>query len=255
MALLASTTNPFGGRIIDHLQLDSSVDRDSFAQALQESIEAWTAEGVKVVWLQLAPEQVELLPVAVQSGFVYHHATEGWVQLTKTLVAGSYVPPFATHYIGAGGVVIDGDRRLLVIQERHHTRPHLKLPGGTLHPGEHIADAVKREVNEETGIDTRFVGLVCFRHWHEYRYGKSDIYFVARLEPLTLEIVPDPSEIAMCRWMPLDEYLLSEDTHAFNRRIVRAALEAERGQGELVPEIIEGYGSAESHEIFMPGGH
>jgi 8-oxo-dGTP diphosphatase len=254
MALLPSTSNPFGGRIIDHLHLDASWDRTSFALSLQESIEVWTVDGVKVVWLQLAPEQVELVPPAIQAGFVYHHATEGWVQLTKTLVPGSYVPPFATHYIGAGGVVIDSDRRLLVIQERHHTRPHLKLPGGALHPGEHIADAVMREVKEETGIDTRFISLVCFRHWHGYRHNKSDIYFVTRLEPLTFDIVPDPSEIAMCRWMPLDEYLLSEDTHSFNRRIVRAALESERGKGELTPEFIEGYGSAESHEIFMPGG-
>ncbi|MFP4376568.1 MAG: NUDIX domain-containing protein [Spirochaetales bacterium] len=254
MALLPSTANPFGGRIIDHVELDPSWDREIFARMLRESIDAWTADRVKVVWLQLSPEQVELVPPAIQAGFVYHHATEGWVQLTKTLVEGSYIPPFATHYIGAGGVVIDDYRRLLVIQERHHTRPHLKLPGGALHPGEHIADAVMREVKEETGIETRFVSLVCFRHWHGYRYHKSDIYFVTRLEPLSLEIVPDPSEIAMCRWMNIDEYLLSEHTHAFNRRIVRAALDAERGRGELVPDVIEGYGSRETHEIFMPGG-
>ncbi|TVQ20634.1 MAG: hypothetical protein EA382_14665, partial [Spirochaetaceae bacterium] len=51
----------------------------------------------------------------------------------------------------------------------------------------------------------------------------------------------------------VDEYLSHEDTHGFNRRIVRAALDAETGGGELVIEEIEGYGTPESHEIFMPG--
>jgi 8-oxo-dGTP pyrophosphatase MutT (NUDIX family) len=104
-------------------------------------------------------------------------------------------------------VVLTEDRRLLVIQERHHTRRHYKLPGGALHPGEHIVDAVIREVAEETGIRTEFDSLVCFRHWHGYRYGKSDIYFVTRLVPLSFEIQMDTSEVSECLWMPVDDYL------------------------------------------------
>lgn len=254
MPILLSERNPFSGRIIDSRSLPETPDQ--FRADLDESLAAWRAEGILVVWLQLPIERAALVPAAVDAGFVYHHATEAWLELTATLVSGSYVPPFATHYIGAGGVVLSPDRELLVIQERHHTRQHYKLPGGALHPGEHIADAVVREVLEETGIRTEFQSIVCLRHWHGYRYGKSDIYFVTRLRPLTFEISLDPTEIAECFWMPVDDYLAHPSTHDFNRRIVQAALDVEAADGcpSLRLERIAGYGSRESHELFFPGG-
>jgi 8-oxo-dGTP diphosphatase len=255
MALLASELNPFGGRVIDPTRLPETVER--FTTDLAESLDEWEADGVKVVWLQLPIERSELVQAAVIAGFVYHHATEQWLGLTATLEHGSYVPPFATHYIGVGGIVIDASRRLLVIQERHHRHKHYKLPGGALQPGEHLVDAVIREVKEETGVDTEFLSIVCLRHWHGYRHGKSDIYFVTRLRPLTLEITLDPTEIAECFWMPVHEYLDHPDTHKFNRRIVSAALEIERAGGAgcpvLRPEPIPGYGTPETHELFFPG--
>ncbi|MFW5688735.1 MAG: NUDIX domain-containing protein [Spirochaetota bacterium] len=255
MSVLASTLNPFRGREIDPFQLPGHAD--SFARDLDESIAAWRAEGVKVVWLQLPVERAVLVPAAVAAGFAYHHATDAWLELTLRLEPDAYVPPFATHYIGAGGVVLTDDRRLLVIQERHHRHRHYKLPGGALHPGEHIVDAVIREVREETGIAAEFMSLVCFRHWHGYRYGKSDIYFVARLRPLSFEIELDESEIAECMWMPVDEYLHDPDTHEFNRRIVRSALTMEGAERDaacpvLRPDPIAGYGTPETHELFFP---
>jgi 8-oxo-dGTP pyrophosphatase MutT (NUDIX family) len=258
MPVLASERNSFAGRVVEAELLPSDPLR--FRADLAESLEAWRAEGVRVVWLQVPIERSELVPIAVGAGFTYHHATEAWLQLTRRLIPGSYVPPFATHYIGAGGVVINDDRELLVIQERHHRRRHYKLPGGALHPGEHIVDAVVREVHEETGIRTEFVSLVCFRHWHGYRHGKSDIYFVTRLRPLNRKIELDPSEIAECFWMDVDAYLRHPDTHDFNRRIVQAALDQEAarasGDGEcpvLRPEPIADYGTPETHELFLPG--
>lgn len=251
MAVLHSKPNQFKGVHVDADELPE--DPAQFARDLAESVEVWRSDGVRVAWLRLPIERAALVGNAVSAGFVYHHATEAWLQLTLALKPDSYVPPFATHYIGAGGVVLDSRRNLLVVQERHHNGPHLKLPGGALHPGEHIADAVVREVKEETGIDTRYISLVCFRHWHGYRHGKSDIYFVSRLEPLNFEIELDPFEIAECRWMPVDEYLQHEHSHQFNRRIVRAALEAENGDGELKLGTLPGYGTPETHELFMPG--
>jgi ADP-ribose pyrophosphatase YjhB (NUDIX family) len=255
MALLPAEHNPFGGVVMDPAGLPS--DPGVFSRALAESVQVWRDEGVRVVWLQVPLALAPLVPVAVEAGFVYHHATEAWLELTLTLEPGSYIPPFATHYIGAGGVVINEARELLVIQERHHRRRHYKLPGGALHPGEHIADAVIREVKEETGVDTRFLNLVCFRHWHGYRYGKSDIYFVTRLEPLSHDIELDPEEIAECLWMPLDEYLGNPDTHPFNRSIVQSALDLETALGKggrvLRPGGLPDYGTPETHELFFPG--
>ena len=259
MSGIESELNPFGGRVIDPLRLPD--DADAFAASLVEAMDEWQREGIKVVWLQLPIARSQFVPAAVAAGFVYHHATEEWLQLTAVLAPESYVPPFATHYIGAGGVVIDERRRLLVIQERHHRSRHYKLPGGALQPGEHIAEAAIREVKEETGIDTEFVSIVCFRHWHGYRHGKSDIYFVTRLRPLSFAITLDPDEIAECLWMPVDEYLSNPDTHLFNRKIVQSALDLEAAASSdhsapcsvLRPEPIPDYGTPETHELFFPG--
>jgi 8-oxo-dGTP pyrophosphatase MutT (NUDIX family) len=224
-----------------------------FGLSLAQSLGAWAAENHKVVWLEIPIAQAALIPVAVEAGFVFHHSEQGYLMLTYQLVEGAFVPPYASHYIGAGGVVLNADRELLVVWERAHRsnqRRYYKLPGGALRQGEHLVDGVIREVLEETGILTQFEALVCFRHWHGYRFGKSDIYFVCRLSPLTHEISLQEEEIAEGLWMPVDEYLSCEHVGAFNKRIVQAALYGEHG---LVPTGIDGYETDPTvREFFMP---
>ena len=81
-----------------------------------------------------------------------------------------------------------------------------------------------REVFEETGVRTRFLAINSVRHRHTGAFDHSDLYIVCRLAPLSQEIVIQASEIEECFWMPVDDYLCSEDVHDFNRRIVRDAL-------------------------------
>ena len=138
-----------------------------------------------------------------------------------------------------------------MVSERHRRRgrgPAYKLPGGALLPGEHLADGVVREVLEETGVRTRFEALVCFRHWHGYRYDKSDIYFVCRLSPLSRDITMQEEELEACLWMSVDEYLNADDVSLFNKRNVLAALESPG----LSTTFIEGYGDERQYEFFMP---
>ena len=248
MDLIDAQPDRFGGVITNSDALPG--DPEVFKQQLQQSLDSWTAEGFKAVWLEIPNEKVALVPVAVDNGFSYHHAADSRVLLTRPLVDGAYIPPYATHYIGVGGVVLNDAGELLVVSERYRrgTGPSYKLPGGALLPGEHIVDAALREVLEETGVETRFESLACFRHWHGYRYGKSDIYFVCRLSPLSLQITPQAEEIAECLWMPVGQYLDSETVSEFNKRIVRAALE----NPGVVTTTVDGYGTPETHEFFMP---
>lgn len=55
-----------------------------------------------------------------------------------------------------GAVVLDGAGRLLLIRRGHAPSIGLwSVPGGRVEPGETLADAVVREVREETGLAVR----------------------------------------------------------------------------------------------------
>ena len=251
MEPIAATTNPFGGILPTPKAIDE--DPQVFAEQLRISLVAWKKEGYKVVWLEISIDKAAAIPRAVEVGFVFHHSGDGYLMLTLQLEEGAFVPDYASHYIGAGGVALNEDQELLVVSEKHHrsdgSPPRYKLPGGQLHAGEHLAEAVVREVREETAVETEFDALVCFRHWHGYRHGKSDIYFVCRLHPLSSEITIQEEEIAESLWMPVADYLAGEHISDFNKRIVRAAVES---PGVKLTEM-DGYAKPEQYEFFMPG--
>jgi len=245
---IPSTPNHFHGEVIDADKL--TTNPEEFEAQFPESAQVWGANGTRVVWLELDTAHAPLVPVAARLGFVYHHAEPGNLTMALRIQESAYVPPYATHYIGVGGVVLRDPETLLVVSERFRSgRPrYYKLPGGAILQGEHLEHAIVREVREETGIEARFVSLACFRHWHGYRYGKSDIYFVCRLDALTFDIQRQTEEIEECFWMPIAEYVNHPEVSAFNRRIIKAVFEAPG----LAPDPIEGYGTPETHELFMP---
>ncbi len=243
--ILAYEENPFKGVSIDNEALPEHPDK--YPLALRETIEELHSRSYFLAWLHLFPEQASFIAPSLQEGFIYHHADESGILLLLVLDPKATIPGYATHFIGIGGVVLTEEGKLLVIQEQHHKKKHYKLPGGALDPGEHLADAAVREVFEETGIRSEFVSMHCFRHWHGYRYGKSDIYFVCRMKPLTTAITIDPIEISESIWMPVEDYLNDPETHPFNRKIVETALSTEG----LKREKIEGYGSDETHEMMF----
>ena len=248
MSDLVWSVNPFGGAVIDPDSVSSLVSE--FETGLMKAIQTWRTEDITVAWLEIPKLAFKAIPSASDEGFLFHHATEQYAMMTLQVEGNAFVPPYATHYIGIGGVVINKDNELLVVSERYRASgrgPGYKLPGGALQPGEHLAEAAVREVYEETGISTTFQALTFFRHWHEYRYGKSDIYFVARLSPLDNEITMQEEEIAECIWMPVDQFLNEESVHLFNKTIVRSATENEG----LKVTSIDGYEPAEKFEFFM----
>ena len=249
MSILKSKTDPFGGIILepDDLPTDSKI----FANHLEMSISQWQTTTLKLVWLKLMISQSNLIPPAVKLGFNFHHTSEESLMLVFRLKSNAFIPPFASHYIGIGGVVINSDKKILVVREKYGRRGQinqLKLPGGAINSDEHLVDGVIREVLEETGVQTEFVSISSFRHIHEYRYRKSDIYFVALLKPLSNEITPQTEEIEECKWMPLQEYLNSLEISDFNKIVVKSTLVKPNFASKLIHE----YRSPDLYEFFLP---
>ena len=252
--LAYDANNPFKAVIVDSQKLPD--DTAEFDKRLQYGLQQWLAEGLRVVFITIPTEKSHLIPLALKHGFIFHHCQPEYLMLTYKLIEDVTVPGYATHFVGVGGVVLNERQELLVIVEQNEAvsgRPErFKIPGGALMAGEHIVDGASREVFEETGIKTTFEKMVFLRHWHGYRYGQSDIYFVCRLTPLTHTITKQESEIHDARWMPLQEFLTRDTVSDFHKGIVNTALNGPTNGSGLIPGWLEGYNQDRAtREIFI----
>lgn len=72
-----------------------------------------------------------------QNGFDFHHAKPGFVMMYKWLPTGisANIPEYAHTMIGVGGIVVNENRQILAISEKHAIVPGFwKLPGGYVEP-------------------------------------------------------------------------------------------------------------------------
>eukprot|EP01080_Neovahlkampfia_damariscottae_P007160 gene7160-11473_t len=202
----------FNGITIDLTKLDSKTTVEEFTKTFSDALTKWTATKKRGIWFKIPTEKSKFIPVLVEKEFDFHHALPGYSMMTRWLPKDeeNKIPPFAFSYLAACGAVIDKkNEKILLVQEKydvHSKTKKWKLPGGMLNLGEDIGTGAKREVFEETGVQTEQVGLLGFRHQSNFYFGREDCYFVNILEPKTFEINFDPGEIGDCQWIPLKEY-------------------------------------------------
>jgi len=132
----------------------------------------------------------------------------------------------AIRYQAAGGVVVDGDRVLVL---RRPSRDEVRLPKGHMKKGESRAETALREVTEESGYADLEVVADLGHQVVEYDYAgvhvvRDEYYYRMRLqsdrqaerEEQEFQFVPD--------WLSWDE-ALSALTYQTEREWVRRARE------------------------------
>jgi len=252
MTILKATPNRYGGIYVAPDALAGKLgDLNVFKQVLKASLLQWKEDGLKVVWFKLNNDQASYLPALYTCGFENHHCDNNSIMLTIKLQQDALVPDYANHTIGIGGLVINQNSEVLTVREQGHIKSHphnWKFPGGMIDPYEHIEDAVKREVFEETGVETEFVSFIGFRHHHAGQFQTSNIYGICRLNPLSHEIKIQESEIYDAKWCAIDEYLNDEKIGQYNKFILRSALKFPGLKSINLPGYMN---TQDDYEVFM----
>ena len=120
-------------------------------------------------------------------------------------------PVFLVH---ASVAIMDGDRILMVQEEKPSLHGRWNLPGGHVDHGESPNDAAVREAQEEVGLDLTMAGIVGV-----YANPKS-IRFVYRAETNGKTPVAG-DEILAVRWVALDDLLAMRDAELVSTASLR----------------------------------
>ncbi|XP_067849489.1 nucleoside diphosphate-linked moiety X motif 6 isoform X3 [Heptranchias perlo] len=122
-----------------------------------------------------------------------------------------------------GAVLDESTSKVLVVQDKNKTKNAWKFPGGLSDLGEDIGETAVREVFEETGIRSKFKSLLSIRQQHKHpgAFGKSDMYIVCRLKPVSFDINFCQEECLRCEWMDIEELARNEHTTLITNRIAK----------------------------------
>ncbi|XP_065216980.1 uncharacterized protein LOC135843147 [Planococcus citri] len=211
-------------------EAEFSCDVEQFSNKLKHSLDKWVCDGIRTVWFYISLQHSMFIPILTQNGFVFHRVNDAsgqtlvlsrWLPKDKP----STIPPYAHTMVGVGGIVVNNKDELLTVYQSYGKYETWKLPGGYVEPRENLTDAVIREVEEETGIKTKFQSCVLFRHTHQANFDCSDLYFITVLEPLTEEASEDSEEVLKVQWMPIEEFLNHPHVHELNKLFIRIYLQ------------------------------
>lgn len=117
--------------------------------------------------------------------------------------------------VGVGGVVIHRGRVLLIRRGGEPLKGEWSLPGGLVELGEELAEAARRELKEETGLDVQPLEILTvfdriFRDGRRVRYHFVIVDFVCRLKGGRLAPASDVLDARWVRRQDLRDYHLTE---------------------------------------------
>jgi 8-oxo-dGTP diphosphatase len=131
---------------------------------------------------------------------------------------------------GAVAVICRADRLLVIRRAATVEAPGTYcFPGGALEPGESEADAVRRELREELGVDV----VPVRRIWRSITPWQVDLrWWLVELDP-SAELQPNPAEVAATHWLTRAEIRALPALLTSNHHFLDAL---ERGDLSLIRE-------------------
>jgi putative (di)nucleoside polyphosphate hydrolase len=120
---------------------------------------------------------------------------------------------------GVGAVILDGERRILVLKRLGVTEGAWQLPQGGIKAGERPLDTLYREIREETGLERDEIAVVreapdwwVYELPPEYRntkvgWGQAQRWFLCELKATPTAVRPDQSEVTAAEWVTADRLL------------------------------------------------
>jgi 8-oxo-dGTP pyrophosphatase MutT (NUDIX family) len=201
----------FDGVLVYFKENNITCCKEKFNELLDNSLKEFKNNNRKGIWLKLPINKIDLTSVAISKGFELHSCEKEYLMLTKWLQnTKSTIPNQPHNSIGIGCICYDKkNKKILVVKEKNGgalISNLFKIPTGAVDPLEDLHKAAIRELKEETGIDGKFIGIMGIRHLHGYLNGKSDLFFICVLEPLTFDITIQEDELIACEWLSIDDY-------------------------------------------------
>jgi ADP-ribose pyrophosphatase YjhB (NUDIX family) len=131
-------------------------------------------------------------------------------------------------FLGIGALIFDGDSILLVERGHEPLKGWWSLPGGILETGERLADGIRREAREETGLDVEPEAMFeLFERIMPDAAGRTEYHYVlvdyvCRVVGGALKAASDASRAVWVREDELPAYRITEGTLAVVERAFRA---------------------------------
>jgi 8-oxo-dGTP diphosphatase len=123
---------------------------------------------------------------------------------------------FPDHpFVGVGGVVVRRGRVLLIRRGTEPLKGAWSIPGGLLELGEELAEGVRRELKEETGLEVEPLEVLTvfdriFRDGARVRYHYVIVDYACRWKRGRLRPASDVLDARWVRRQDLPQYHLSE---------------------------------------------
>jgi ADP-ribose pyrophosphatase YjhB (NUDIX family) len=117
--------------------------------------------------------------------------------------------------VGVGGVVVHRQRALLIRRGCEPLKGEWSIPGGVLELGEELAEGVRRELKEETGLEVEPLEIVAAfdritRQGKRVKYHYVIVDYVCRLKRGRLKPASDVVDARWVRRADLPKYHLTE---------------------------------------------